>query len=526
MTSVGPRLPLVTLPTDPNPSKLHTNHCFAPPPLDRNSPDWQRLDAKIPDNHLARQIDQAVDQLDLTILFNSYKGRGSTPYRPDLLLKVVLYELHRKRSSPAQWHEDLLLDEACQWLAFGIRPGRSRLYAFRDRQGPLLDGLHNGVIAAAVTEGLSDGSQASLDGSAVAANGSRHRLLNEDSLSKREQALAEARAEDKAASQTEALPAWMATTPAGRQEQQQRYAKAHDILSERLRQNQQRPASKRLAVQHVRVSPGDPQAALGLDKFKVFRPLYNVQMMPDLNSPLVLAYEVFAQATDAATLPTMLQRCRAATGRQALKDLLTDAGYATALDLAACQEEGVTLYAPYQENELSAQRRQQNPPKQIPKEAFRWLEQEQVYQCPEGHRLEREYSELVRRKGEEQLRVFTYRCPPEHCRSCPRRQECARVPERGRTIKRSEYEELVEALKERMATAGAKKLYKRRCQTAELSFADSKEHRGLRRFSGHGLKRARIEVGLVVLAHNLLAILKLREQRRTATNATHDPPPT
>jgi len=525
MTSVGPRLPLVTLPTDPNPAKLHSNHRFAPPPLDRNSPDWQRLDAKIPDNHLARQIDQAVDQLDLTALFNAYKGRGSTPYRPDLLLKVVLYELQRKRGSPAQWHEDLLLDEACQWLACGIRPGRSRLYAFRDRLGPLLDGLHNGVIAAAVTEVLTDASQASLDGSTVAANGSRHRLLNEDSLSKREQALAEVTAADKAATQTEALPAWMATTPAGRQEQQQRYAKAHDILSERLRLNQQRPASKRLAAKHVRVSPGDPQAALGLDKFKVFRPLYNVQVMPDLNSPLVLAYEVFAQATDAGTLPTMLDRCRTATGR-ALKDLLADAGYATALDLAACEKASVTLYAPYQENDVSARRRQEKRPKQIPKEAFQWQEQEQVYVCPEGHRLEQEYSEVVRRKGEERLRVFTYRCPAEYCQNCPRQKECARSPERGRTIKRSEYEELVEALKERMQTVGAKKLYKRRCQTVELSFADSKEHRGLRRFSGHGQKRARIEVGLVVLAHNLLAVLKLREQRRTATNATHHPSPT
>ena len=35
---------------------------------------------------------------------------------------------------------------------------------------------------------------------------------------------------------------------------------------------------------HVRISVTDPEAALGKDKFKVFRPLYNVQYVRDLDS--------------------------------------------------------------------------------------------------------------------------------------------------------------------------------------------------------------------------------------------------
>ena len=73
------------------------------------------------------------------------------------------------------------------------------------------------------------------------------------------------------------------------------------------------------------ISPGDPEAALGLDKEHVFRPLYTVQTVRDLDSPLILAYEVFAQATDAATLPPMLRRQQQLTGRS-LQDLLADSG--------------------------------------------------------------------------------------------------------------------------------------------------------------------------------------------------------
>ena len=39
-----------------------------------------------------------------------------------------------------------------------------------------------------------------------------------------------------------------------------------------------------------------------------------------------------------------------------------------------------------------------------------------------------------------------------------------------------------------------------------------KQHRGLRQFASFGLKRARIQVGLLVLAHNGLELLKARSR--------------
>jgi transposase len=501
---------------------------FQAPPWDRSCPDWQRIDQKLPADHRARRIDRAVAALDLTALFAAYRGTGSLAHRPDLLLKVALYEVQRGRLSPAQWHDDLLTDEACQWLACGLRPSRSRLYALRDRLGPLLDRLHNGLLTAAVAEGLTDAAQASLDGTAVAANASRHRLLNAKTLAQRTAALQAAVQADAAdavpaaSSPAATRPAWMAATPTGRRAQQARYACAEQQLDARRAGNQERPASKRLADQDVRIGVADPEAALGLDKFKVFRPLYTVQLLPDLNSPLVLAYEVFAQAGDAATLPVMLQRVRQATGR-CPSDLLTDTAYAKALELAACARAGVTLYAPVGAAAPARRRAAKKPPKQIPKSAFVWREAEQAYVCPQGHRLTYCNAEYEKR-GDERLRMLAYRCDPVHCSACPRQQECTRSPLRGRMVKRSEYEHLVEALQERMQTAQAQALYKRRCQTVELSFADQKQHRGLRQFRGRGLARARSEVGLVVLAHNALAVLALREKKEDPQRTRNSPP--
>jgi len=511
LSSVALSLPVVTRTAPPGGLPSSTSHRFAPPPWDRDCPDWQRLDHKLSPAHLARRINAAVDQLDLTELFDAYAGTGSRAHRPDLLLKVALFEVQRKRLSPAQWHQDLQENEPCQWLAFGLCPSRSRLYAFRDRLGPVLDDLHNRLLGQAVAEELTPACRAAVDGSTVAANSTRHRLLNQEGLTGRQQALDQAIQADVAGAAPAALPGWMAGTPQGRREQKEHYDEVQQQLTLRQQENQQRPASKRLAAKDVRVSPGDPEAVLGLDKLKVYRPLYNVQLMPDLDAPLILAYEVFAQATDAATLPTMLERAEAAVG-PSLEELLSDAAYATALDLAACAEAEVTLYAPYQENDFSATRAKR-PPRQIPKSAFTWWEEEQVYVCPQGHRLECVDWEYERRKGGERLRMDAYRCAPQHCQGCPQQRQCTRSPQRGRMVKRSEYEHLVEALKERMQTEEAKALYKRRGQTVELGFADQKEHRDLRRFRGRGRTRARIEVGLIVLAHNILSVLTLRQEK-------------
>src|SRR6516162_9098377 len=151
---------------------------FATPPWDRYSPQWLAIDDDLPADHLARQIDAAVDQLDLTALFASYAGVGSQAHRPDRMLKIVLYEMRTGRRSPAQWAKDTPDRRCLLWLGLGITPARSRWYEFRKRLGPVLDLYHRQLLEAAVAGGLTPASRGSLDGTVIAAAASRHRLLN------------------------------------------------------------------------------------------------------------------------------------------------------------------------------------------------------------------------------------------------------------------------------------------------------------------------------------------------------------
>ena len=93
-----------------------------------------------------------------------------------------------------------------------------------------------------------------------------------------------------------------------------------------------------------------------MDKDHVFRPLYTIATLRDVDSPFIVGYDVFAQATDAATLSPMLARTEQMTGH-CLKEVLVDSGYVTGIDLAQRAEAGVTLYGPWKTNDMHGPRR-------------------------------------------------------------------------------------------------------------------------------------------------------------------------
>jgi len=93
---------------------------FAPPPWDETSADWQAIDQRMPEEHVAREIDRAVEQLDLRAVYATYQGRGSPPVRPDLMVKMILYELQIGRPSPAEWFHDSRDSDTLKWLGLGV----------------------------------------------------------------------------------------------------------------------------------------------------------------------------------------------------------------------------------------------------------------------------------------------------------------------------------------------------------------------------------------------------------------------
>jgi transposase len=500
---------------------------FSQPWWTEASTQWQALDGQLPPDHKARLIGMFVDQIDLSELQAVYRGSGSEAYLPSLMLKIALYESLIGERSPAVWFRHLHDSIPLQWLAMGIQPSRSALYAFRDRLGHVIDPLCDDVIRKVQGEGLVEGKLGVLDGTTVRSHSSRHRLLNQARLSKRLEAIQSAvdLGADRNQTQSE-RPAWMAATADGRRQQLRSYLKAQSVLEGRLAANAAKPKDRRLDSSKVMVSVSDPEAPMGRDKEKVFGPLYSVEFIVEPSSLLILTFDVFAQATDAGTLPPMLDRAHGTLGHP-LDTIITDAGYVSILDLQACSNRGVELIAPVHENDYSCFKDgavdtgPDKAPKQtkvsahaqpqIGKNQFVWRPEEQTYRCPRGYDLQHIRQQRKARRQGESVVIHQYQCPAEYCRTCPLSNRCVKNPNKGRIVTRVEGEEFLEAHRRRMETPEAKALRKIRGQVVERSFGDAKAHRGLRKLHGRGLLRAKAEVGLVVLAQNALTLHRLRK---------------
>jgi transposase len=408
-TTLTKEPPLSTLAT-PLPADQRSPR-FRPLPWHDLHPDWRALDLLLPPHHLVRRIDHAVSLLDRSSLDRLYHGRGELAFDPAFLLRAVLYFTQCGILSPAEWHEAAQFDGRVRWLLRGAQPARSAWYDFRKRLTTGLEDMNQALVLLAIAVGLTAAQEGALDGTSVAAHGSRHRLLNAVGLQKRLDILAVALAADTPQTGTPPLPAallpaatpglagtatplvatpspagtppastatpsvatptppaWLAATAAGRQQQHSDLLAAQDELNRRRAHNAQRPSGKRLADKNVRVCPSEPGAALGRDKEKIFRPFYNVQLVADLHSPLILGYAVLTQPNDAGTLGPLLTDLHAQ--RIPLQVVAVDSGYTSGADLAAAEAAGVTVYG--SPAGVAGPTTRRRPPKYLPKSSFRW----------------------------------------------------------------------------------------------------------------------------------------------------------
>ncbi len=484
-----------------------------------DSAEWSALGEQFGPGHQARIVEETVKRLDRRLLEAAYRGVGSKSYRPELMLKMVLFEYLQGRLSPAQWARDAREHHALQWLGRGIQPSRSVCYRFRDRMADVIESVHEHQIVQAQTEGLVDAETGAQDGTTFRACASRHRVVNRATLHKRQELLQSAIAADAASQPVEQTPGWMAQTTSGRLEQAQRLARAHEVLEQRIAENAKKPKDKRLAENRVQVSLSDPVAPLGRDKEKVFCPLYTAQFLVAPVSLLVIAWGVFAKATDAGTLSPMIDRAQQIV-KGKLKKVLADAAYATLLDLTACLARGIQLIAPVQENSFTEQKRAAAATRQISRDEFTWVVAAKTYLCPQGHTLDYLGKERQRRSGDQFVIQHRYHCSSQHCQHCELAPRCVKDANKGRTIKRLEGQEILDAHRAMMSREDVKAEYKQRGQVIERAFADAKRHRHFRELHGRGLARATAEVGLLVLAQNTLTLHRLRQNAANFGNNT------
>src|SRR5437773_11645 len=159
-------------------------------------------------------------------------------------------------------------DQSAPWRQIDAQLPQDHLA--REIREAMVDTMNTHVLPQAVEAELTTGERGALDGSAVAANASRRRLLNAERLQQRVYQLQAARHEDTQGETPAEVPAWMAKTPRSRAAQCERYLQAQAHLTGLQAANQHYSPSERRAPDKLVVSTGDPESALGVDNDHVF----------------------------------------------------------------------------------------------------------------------------------------------------------------------------------------------------------------------------------------------------------------
>jgi transposase len=217
---------------------------------------------------------------------------------------------------------------------------------------------------------------------------------------------------------------------------------------------------------------------------------YNVQTAVDAATGLIVAHAVTTEATDNRSLLPMAQKAREAVAVEPLH-IVADAGYSNGEQARACEEAGIVTHVP-----ANRAANTQGDGTLYDRSVFAYDAATDTLHCPAGQILTRR--QIYRRD-----RTVFYAGKPAVCGACLLKSACTTA--RCRTVSRHWDEEILRRMHER-ATPEAMRL--RRC-TVERPFAELKERLMGRRFLLRGLRGARGEMAMAVMAYNLKRLTRL-----------------
>lgn len=452
----------------------------------------------IPEGHLARIVDTVVEQLDISLLDNTYDEEGRPAYHPKMMLKVLFYAYATGLRSSRKIQKRLETDIAYIWLSGHQIPDFHTIADFRRSHTKILHNLFVQIVLLCYQLGMVKLGHISLDSVRLKANASRKKSKE---LNELEGALKETKEKiTQIFNQAETID----------QEEERLNEKEPKYLTKELKDTQKLIAKleqakatlQRLGIDKVNLT--DPEATFQKTEYGLI-PGYNCQCAVDETHQVIVAQNVITRADDNDQLKPMIEQVKDNL-KEKPKELSADGGFYSGENLKYLEKERIDGYIPDPFNH-----KVKNPDCSLSghpfsKENFRYSKQDNIYICPEGKILRYSRPHIKRDKKYKRKKVFVYE--GIECHSCPSRFQCLG---KGNTtglrhIEHDGFEEYRARMKLKMRTSEGKRVYLKRNYIAEPVFGHLKYNLGYRHLLLRGLKNAQSEFTLMCIGHNIAKI--------------------
>jgi transposase len=446
------------------------------------------LDELVPDDHPVRVIEAFVAALDLGELgFERAEAgvMGRPAYDPADLLKLYLYGYLNRIRSSRRLERECRRNVEVMWLLGKLAPDFKTIADFRRRNSQAFVQVCRAFVRFCGKAKLLGGELVAVDGSKFQAASSRRGVVTRRALAEESRKL-EARIAQYLKSLDEA-------DREEREEPIDRSAVAAALEELRCRKADTDTALKVLEelgeTQHV---AGEPEARLMRTAHEP-AVAYNVQSAVDARHGLIVHHEVTNAGNDTAQLEPTAKAAQEALGGGPL-NVVADAGYSNGTQFEACERAAITPFVPPNRAPLHA------GGEYFGTARFQYDRASDMYRCPAGKVL------MLKQVNRSQMgRLYAARAAD--CGSCALKKRCTGAKQRY--IQRHWHEAAFERMQKRLALAP--EMMSRRRSLAEHPFAQIKYgvmgDRG--RLLLRGLKGARAELALAVLARNLKRVMTI-----------------
>jgi transposase len=446
----------------------------------------ERIDDYIGEDSPVRVIDVFIDKLDISGLgFKAEPaGTGRPGYDPRTLLKIYVYGYLNQVHSSRRLEREAQRNVELMWLTGRLAPDFKTIADFRKDNGEAIRLVCREFVLLCRKLNLLTDALVAIDGSKFKAVNNRDKNFTKAKMKRR---LAEVEA-SVARYLTELDAADAAAPPEETRSLKEKIAALEEEM-DRLKKFEVRM----LEAPDQQLSLTDPDARSMKSRGSGIMG-YNVQTAVDTAHHLIVAHEVTNAPVDRRLLHRMAKQAKEilAPDSEETLSVVADQGYYKGEELLACEAENIVPYIPKTD---TAGKRAKG---EFPRSAFRYIPEDDEYECPAGERLI--YRFTRNESGKEIRRYWSSECP-----RCPLKSAC--TPSQQRRVSRWEHEEVIEAAEDRLKQHP--EMMNTRRATVEHPFGTLKAWMGSTHFLTKTLDRASTEMGLHVLAYNMKRAINL-----------------
>jgi len=456
----------------------------------------QSIDELISEDHIVRGIDNIIESLELSSLYNSYSEEGQPAYHTKMLIKILIYGYSIGVSSSRKLAERINSDVTFMFLSGMQKPDFRTINDFRLNKRKYIESCFEQVLMICKELGLFSLGHISIDGSKIKANASKKKTKNQEELARDENEVKKILDEAEEIDEQEDEKYGKEKSGYAMPEE----LKTSNKLIEKIKQAKEK-LKEQTNQKNINITDSDARfMKMGNGGIDI---CYNSQLVVDSDNQIITAYDVTKETNDNYLFAQMYEKATDNTN-QIPKEVSADAGYYSGETYLYIEKNKIDAYLPDSRLEYESDKSGNEIIGKYDRRNFVKDNQKDQYICPENNVME--YWKTGSRNGVK-FRIYK----GIKCAECQKAKECiTHLGSKHRQIQIYQNDLFKQLMRQKLLSSEGRRRYNKRIRTVEPVFAQIKHIMGFRRFLLRGLEKVKAEFSIICTAYNIKKILKLK----------------